>query len=619
MTTAAANFSARPAFRLELRINQTGTNIEGNYSTWNIALEIIKQQASPTYSFNNSSWGVNVNGTYWGGNFTFDFRNSDRLLLFATDINVPHDSDGSKSFSGSGSVNAAVLGSAGVSMGLYPSQIPRATQPSLTQSTADAGSQIGVYLPRASDSFVHSIQIFFGNYGKTLLDNATTGANIIIPMETLNEIPNNASGTGVIRAVTFQNGNLIGYKDTGITVTAGANIIPQYDAVTATEATPGLAANIGAYVKNLTTLALAITNPRGMYGASITSYKITVAGQTINSQTGTTAPIAQSGTLTVTATVTDSRGRYTTKTINVTVLDYAPPKFISVSYQRALSTGVVNDQGTYIKLFLNASVSSLMGGGTQRNALKIQLFYRLRGASTWTAQAAAFPGGISYNSSALMTGQFSVEQAFEIRVDISDDFMTSTTTLTVPTADIFMHWNGRLGVGIGKFHQQGSLDVLGDIYHRDGNMVEPAGLIVPFAGSVAPAGWLIANGALVSRTTYYRLFGVFGTRYGAGDGTNTFALPDLKGRIPVGVDTAQSEFTPLGLVGGAKTHTLTTDQMPSHTHLYSTNAANAQFTTGGGTGMDIRQTNNATSSPTGGGQAHNNLQPYIALHYLIKT
>lgn len=94
----------------------------------------------------------------------------------------------------------------------------------------------------------------------------------------------------------------------------------------------------------------------------------------------------------------------------------------------------------------------------------------------------------------------------------------------------------------------------------------PPGTVNMFAGASAPTGYLLCNGAAVSRTTYADLFAAIGTTYGAGNGTSTFNVPNVKGRVPVGLDSAQTEFDTLGETGGSKTHTLTTAEMPVHTH-----------------------------------------------------
>ena len=153
----------------------------------------------------------------------------------------------------------------------------------------------------------------------------------------------------------------------------------------------------------------------------------------------------------------------------------------------------------------------------------------------------------------------------------------------------------------------------------------PAGVTSQYAGTTAPVGYLLCNGQLVSRTTYAALFAVTGTLYGAGDGSTTFAIPNLKGRIPVGLDAAQTEFDVLGETGGSKTHTLSVAEMPSHVHNIKSQSASYNAGDFADAGYQRSYADNYTLlnsqnvSATGGGGAHNNLQPYLAINYIIKT
>lgn len=147
----------------------------------------------------------------------------------------------------------------------------------------------------------------------------------------------------------------------------------------------------------------------------------------------------------------------------------------------------------------------------------------------------------------------------------------------------------------------------------------PTGSIVMSGGAATPDGWLPCNGAAVSRTTYAALFAVIGTAFGAGDGSTTFALPDLRGRAPIGAGQgAGLTNRSLGQKLGAETHTLSTAEMPSHLHAMGYGGAGSSVGTtpvtgniGAGPGYD--------TSAVGGGGAHNNMPPVAAVNFIIKT
>ena len=94
----------------------------------------------------------------------------------------------------------------------------------------------------------------------------------------------------------------------------------------------------------------------------------------------------------------------------------------------------------------------------------------------------------------------------------------------------------------------------------------PVGAQLPFAGTTVPSGYLLCDGSAVSRTTYKDLFEVIGTTYGAGDGSTTFNLPNMKGKIPVGYKDSDTYFGTLGKSVGSSTVKLTVGQIPSHNH-----------------------------------------------------
>jgi microcystin-dependent protein len=174
------------------------------------------------------------------------------------------------------------------------------------------------------------------------------------------------------------------------------------------------------------------------------------------------------------------------------------------------------------------------------------------------------------------------------------------------------------------------------------------GGVIAYAGSSAPAGWLLCAGQAVSRTTFADLFAVTGTTYGVGDGSTTFNLPDLRGRVPAGKDDMNGSAanritnaiagfigTVLGAFGGDQnmhqhTHTATVTD-PGHTHgpgnLLTMNGAGVPQNFGGGTRTLFEFTAGTSSATTGitvgnanaGTGTSQNVQPTLILNYIIKT
>jgi microcystin-dependent protein len=157
-------------------------------------------------------------------------------------------------------------------------------------------------------------------------------------------------------------------------------------------------------------------------------------------------------------------------------------------------------------------------------------------------------------------------------------------------------------------------------------MAQPyVGEVRMFGGNFAPAGWMFCDGSLLPISENETLFQLIGTTYG-GDGQSTFGLPDLRGRLPI---HQGSGFT-LAQTGGTETVTLTTPQIPGHTHtmIASGDAAN-QITGAGGvvaaapslsmyyTAAPDANLNPAALGQTGGNQPHTNFQPYLCINFII--
>ena len=155
-------------------------------------------------------------------------------------------------------------------------------------------------------------------------------------------------------------------------------------------------------------------------------------------------------------------------------------------------------------------------------------------------------------------------------------------------------------------------------------MAQPyVGEIRMFAGNFAPAGWMFCQGQLLPISEFETLFNLIGTSYG-GDGQSTFALPDLRGRLPIHMGNGFS----LAQTGGVEQVTLTTAQTPSHGHpvlansgLQAASFPNGAFLAQGPLMYKPNVAPNATMAPaigsTGGNQPHSNFQPYLCVDFII--
>ncbi|RUQ06984.1 hypothetical protein D8M34_05810 [Microbacterium sp. HSID17254] len=557
------------------------------------------------------------------------------------DVRVDHDADGTRApirfaqVLSYGSVQETVFSA--------PMELPRIARASTATfnggASFDAGTSVGIATNRASSGFTHDIDWTFGSLSGTVAKGVGASTTWTPPLSLLAQIPNAASGTGSIRVITKSGSTVIGTTVTKFTLRAPASVVPTVTAISVADNNPDVASIVGALVQGLSRAKFTVTGA-GVYGSTIKSSQVTYQGGVVpaSSDVLTTVP----GALPVTARVTDSRGRSGSSPGTLNVLPYAPPAATAYQARRCDATGAVLDDGAYLRVDLTAAVSSLING-SERNALTIRAFTRPHGSGAWTNRNVITPAGLSYRSWFLVSGGgvFLPTASYDVRVQVQDRFGAYLADTVVSTAAVALDLNGTK-VGVGKVHERGALDVAGDAYvsgevrHRGEYPVEPVGIVTAYAGGTAPAGWLLCDGSAVSRTVYAALFSAIGTAYGVGNGSSTFNLPDLRGRVPVGNDSGQTEFSTLGKTGGAKTHSLTSAENGPHTHTQAAHShqasgnepfvapgtgTGANVTTGGG-GYVLKSTTTSVApsiNSSGSGSPHNNLQPYLVLNHIIKA
>lgn len=390
---------------------------------------------------------------------------------------------------GSGSINSLTVPIAFASKASFS----EVAGPAIT--AFDAGHQITIHTNRQSTAFTHNLIMSFGGEYLTIATGVTASYNWTPPLALLATIPNAASGAGFIRTETYSGSTYMGRIDTVFTLRAGSDVVPSATGVTFADQNTDVVTLVGKPVQGLSRVKMTVTGA-GVYSSTITAAEATMLGSTV--PTGGEIAVTQSGNLPVTAKVTDSRGRNATWAGTLNALAYTPPGVTNYQARRSNASGVLVDDGLYLRVDLNAAVASLINS-TQRNALTVRIFTRQNGTGPWTARNVINPGGLTYNSNVVITGGgiFSATASWDVRVQVQDKFATYIADTTVATASVTLDMFGK-NVGVGKIWEQGALDVGAGGIFDDGMLVINSG---DLASDAAPGIVELATQAEVDAGT----------------------------------------------------------------------------------------------------------------------
>lgn len=388
---------------------------------------------------------------------------------------------------------------------------------------------------------------------------------------------------------------------------------------------------MGIYVQSKSKATLTINGATGSYGSTIKSISISGGGYSGTASPFTTGFLNSSGSISFSATVTDSRGRTSdVATVSISVVAYSPPAFSGYSSQRCNSGGTISDGGTYVKGLITYGFSSC----SSKNLLTCATYYRVAGTSTWTDASASFSSGTAF---VFGGGKISTETSYEIRYELRDAFNTIAIIDIVSTAAVVMDFkSGGKGVAIGKVSETDNCFKVSEKWDVKvyGKLLNE--YIKQAIGAIYPVGSIYMSVKNTNPSTY---FGGTWVAWGTG-------------RVPVGVNASDTYFATVEKTGGASTVTLTTAQIPSHSHDKGTLAIasagghthnlqnqKTSWGTSGGNRVLIDATsgysavtNKTTTSAgshshtisgstgsAGSGSAHSNLQPYITCYMWKRT
>lgn len=558
-------------------------------------------------------------------------------LLGTVTQTVNHGSDGSKSLTMSavfyiratlsGTYYESITASANITL----DSIARAS--GVSAPNVAMGSATTIAISRASSSFTHTLTYAFGSATGTIATKTTsTSVSWTPPLTLASQIPKAVTGTCTITCTTYNGSTSIGSKTCTLTLTVPASVKPTITSLTAARVDGAVPSTWGIYVQTKSKATLTINGAAGSYGSTISSYSITGGGYTSTASSFTTGFLNTSGTITFTATVTDSRGRVSAAaTVSISVVAYSPPSFASYLSQRCLSNGTVNEDGTYIRSLVSYSYASC----SSKNTITRATYYKKASDTAWTNAGAAFSSGTAFTFGG---GKISTETSYDIKYTLTDAFTTIAIQDIVSTAAVVMDFKkGGKGVAVGKVSEvDNAFEVAEDWDVRVyGKLLKD--YIQSFIKTMYPVGSIYMSVNNTNPSTY---FGGTWVAWGAG-------------RVPVGINTADGNFNTVEKTGGAATVALTAAQMPAHTHGVGTlktasagththnlqNQKAAWGVDGAGNRVMVDATsgytaltNKATTSAgahthtisgatasVGSGSAHSNLQPYIVCHMWKRT
>lgn len=458
-----------------------------------------------------------------------------------------------------------------------------------------------------------SLGIYNANFTHTVTYSCGTASGVIISGSKLGAFSwSTAQGNTVALAsqnprgqsvqVTFTVATYSGSTPIGTNSKTVTMAIPFVDATRpsvkiSTADAAGYLDTYGGYVQGYSKLRITAT-PTLAYGSPIDRYVIMFEGNTYNTNPVTIGAIHGKGTLPVTARVADARGYYSeTASVDIKVLEYAKPS-VKLNAYRCTENGVANPEGAYMKIVVASSISSL----NNKNTASYKVVYS---GGTLTGS------GTSFMSDVLPCD---VATTHTIEVTITDKLSYTKVSTVIPIAFTLLDfYNTGKGIAFGKVGTRDGFDCAMPAYFTGGVNVSGKSLL----DLIYPVGSIYMSMNNVSPATF------FGGEWAP-----------IQNRFLIGAGSTYN----VGAMGGYATHVLTLDELPAHRHDRVTYAGNGGWFIGDNTGLGSTQTGEnvksyngtgITSTTTsaslwatntvGGGKAHNNMPPYIAVYMWQRT
>lgn len=452
-------------YQLKLDVTPRSQDVANNTSTldWVLTLNM-----SHGYYFYSHECGttVKIGGkTVHSSNKTRSFSSATPTVLERGTVTVTHNSDGS--------LNAGIYAYFDVAKSDYTPQvpltintsmrlstIPRASTPTLSNSSIYYGQSVRIYTNRKSTSFTHTIRATWNGKSETIKSGVTDYYDWTVPDKYMDRIPNNTSTQGTIYLDTYNGSTKIGTKSINLTTNVPSHVNPYVKraAIGIPNSFIEIDKKFGAYIQNKSK-AYFIIESEGKYSSTIKTNQIVSNGRTLSSSRNpyeaTTDYLRNSGTNTVIYKTIDSRGRTGSISKTYNVLAYESPKILSFNVQRSNADGTPAPNGEYARIEYKLNVTPLNDKNDKTYTLK---YKRKDTNDAWTSVSL---DNSSYSPNTYRTvSRVNIDSSYVFRLEVTDYFESAATEATIGTASTFMEWrDGGKGLSLGKFSEKDGLEV----------------------------------------------------------------------------------------------------------------------------------------------------------------
>lgn len=429
---------------------------------WSSTPNVLTNTSSLTVSLYYKKSSSSTSATYGTGSFTISISNQGAatyskyirlepnntwVLAVTRTVTVAHNSDGTMSVSidAAGGISGLSFSSTSCFATVILDKIPRATTPTFGASNQTIGSNMVIYLNAADSTFYHTLTYSWGSLSGTIGTNLKTSKSWEIPISFCEGVPNGTQGTLFITAETFTSAGVSLGKITRSTLcNVPTSVVPTISAIVLTDTGGNVPPDWGVYVRGKSVLHVNVI-ASGRYYSSIRGYSIEALGVTESRNDVDIGITSEAGSVTVKVTVTDSRGRTASGTASITVQDYSEPLIETFGLERANDSGTAVDNGTFAKINLKASGSSV----GNKNTVEAKIYHMRSDATSWTL-ARTIPVAYSIDQ-IVMVANMITSRSYAIKVEVSDVFTSTVTEGVLNAEGAVIGWlPGGIGISFGK-------------------------------------------------------------------------------------------------------------------------------------------------------------------------